>query len=227
MAGRVLSKPRAPVVPVTNAMVGAELGRRLLTNSRVPVDPVVGGAIEVGVAQPRALSHVWELVAAGTRDIPPTEAPASENRRVVAVRFAWAARRTSLAASNVAQQNVTSCSLVRSRVSSARWQTRRGWMLSPVMLSAVTCWGRNGENRLGREGYRGRGGRVLVGLRVAERRSSSGNSSKLYVSKLYGSNIGVSRYVASATSAESGYRPQKVSRWKGDRLAGLQCPCVY
>ena len=28
----------------------------------MPVGPVVGGAVEVGVVQPRALSHVWGLV---------------------------------------------------------------------------------------------------------------------------------------------------------------------
>ena len=72
----------------------------------------------------QSLPHVRELVAAGTRGGPPAEAPASGNRQLFAVRPTWRARRTPVvleAESKAAQQNVTSCSVVKSRMSLARW----------------------------------------------------------------------------------------------------------
>ena len=168
---------------------------------------ILRGAVEGGVVEPRALSHVSELVAAGTRGRHPAEAPPPGNRRVLGVRSTSAARRASLAQEvasrareaegKVAQQNVMSCSAVRSRMSSARWQTRRGWMLPPVMHLPVACWDGDGQTTSGRGrtpgrgGDRGRGGRDLVGLRVAGHRSSGGNSSNLYLSNLYSSGRGV------------------------------------
>ena len=56
------SNARVPVVPVASTAVGAGAGPRAIAHPRMPVDPVVRGAVEGGMGQPRALSHVRELV---------------------------------------------------------------------------------------------------------------------------------------------------------------------
>ena len=53
---------RTSAPPVANAAVGAVAGLRAIAYSWMPVDPVVRGTIEGGVGQPRALSHVRELM---------------------------------------------------------------------------------------------------------------------------------------------------------------------
>ena len=61
MAGKVL--PQTPAVPVTDAAMGPVFpGRGAFASCWVPVDPVVGGAVEVVVIQPGAISKAGDLV---------------------------------------------------------------------------------------------------------------------------------------------------------------------